>query len=114
MRRKLEIEDAAGIDTKIPVVDGMSGKLGRSVKSYQRTLKRKPSQGPWRCIRIATWGEGFVSFSFDGKTYGAEMVWVGPVIGQAEILELWVAARAVRVRVTRSCDLSMYSVVCSE
>ena len=91
-------------------VDRMSGNLGRSVKTYQKTLKRPAGDIPWKEIRIHAWGEFFVSFSFDGRTYSDEMLMAGK--GSETIMPI--AARAVRVRVPRSKEFATYTVVCRD
>ena len=91
--------------------DQISGSLGCSAKSYQKTLKRKAGKIPWRRVVISVWGgELLASVSFDGKTYTDEMI-----LSDGEIT-LPVAARAVRVRVPRrkAYDFISYNIYCRD
>lgn len=84
----------------------MTGDLGRSVKSWQKTLKRKAGEIPWKEVRVNAFGTLFVSFSFDGRTYGDEM------IVESQEYVLLFPARAVRVRAARSNEFVSYIVTC--
>lgn len=90
-------------------VSGISGKLGRPVRSYQRTFKRKPSEPPWKEVRVTSGPGAYVSFSFNGRTYGDEILF-----REKQELKLDIAARAVRVRVRRSSPVIGYTIICRD
>ena len=58
-------------------VDGISGCLGRHVKSYQKTLKCKPGETPWREVSVEATSEATVQISFDGRTYHEPLILEG-------------------------------------
>ncbi len=91
------------------IENAITGCLGRSAKSWQKTLKRKAGQLPWCEVRISVQDKVFVSFSLDGRTYTEEMILDWP----AETV-FYLAVRAVRVRVSRACDHVCYTVVCRD
>ena len=92
--------------------DTVSGNLGWSVNSYQRTLKRKAGKTPWKQIIISGYGgELLVSASFNGETYSDELM-----LRDGEEMTLAVSALGVRVRVPRrkKFEFVSYDIYCRD
>lgn len=89
-------------------VDWLTGKLGRSEKSYQRTLKRKKGKTAWREVNVSASPEAEVQISFDGSVYSE------PIRLFGDKLRLAMAARAVRIKVKRSAERVHFSIICRE
>lgn len=87
----------------------MGGFLGRHTESYQRTLRCKSGESAWKEVYVEASPEARVQISFDGRAYEEPIT-----VRRGGAVRLYLAARAVRVKVRRSQDSVKYSVVCRD
>ncbi len=85
-----------------------TGTLGRCVRSYQKTFKRKKRETAWRQVIVTGGPRMGIRLSFDGGIYHDLMMI------ESSTLVIHGAARAVRLDVPRSPERSLYSIMCRE
>ena len=81
-----------------------AGVLGKSVRSYQKTVRLKAGELPWDYFIIAVSYDALLSFSFDGKFYGEDVI-----VRSGTSFQFAAVVKAIRIRVKRNVHRCGYS-----